>query len=475
MEALSSRLPPRQIVAGINARFFRGRPSTSLAEAGVLIHIFDNQGDLDGHMYERPGFSETFYSTSVITYRKPQIWNSRKHEDGGLIMAANTEILCGFDHDQGTGGQRNGGCPESWSPEQTLQVLRSGEPATAYWINEFIVGRQYWESHFVDALEAFVITHGAGEAVRNAHRNHLQKHGKCASQVPLVRYYPPKCCEQLQIGADAFVDVSPPPPDGSICATFLSPSCITGRSLVPGWYGFCDAIREMEACKRSYAWSNLGEPIPCTWDELAGGCRMNPGGCKESPPQQPPAKPPPSPPPPACPPPPPSPPLPACPPSPLPRAPHVPPAWPPPESPPPPKLLMIEGGKVVLMGVDLGVASGLPVLVVFTLCGVLTFFGLTFHLGSRLGRTSVSAEDRHHGRKQKRTTPNAGNKDSERSATTKKQQKPKKQMICSHPCPMPRAARKATGFSVGFSQVAQQEAPDVHGADEEGAFVYELD
>lgn len=77
MEALSSRLPPRQIVAGINARFFRGRPSTSLAEAGVLIHIFDNQGDLDGHMYERPGFSETFYSTSVITYRKPQIWNSR--------------------------------------------------------------------------------------------------------------------------------------------------------------------------------------------------------------------------------------------------------------------------------------------------------------------------------------------------------------------------------------------------------------
>ena len=137
MEALSSRLPPRQIVAGINARFFRGRPSTSLAEAGVLIHIFDNQGDLDGHMYERPGFSETFYSTSVITYRKPQIWNSRKHEDGGLIMAANTEILCGFDHDQGTGGQRNGGCPESWSPEQTLQVLRSGEPATAYWINEF--------------------------------------------------------------------------------------------------------------------------------------------------------------------------------------------------------------------------------------------------------------------------------------------------------------------------------------------------
>ncbi len=313
----------RNVTAGINARYVRGRPSTSLAKAGVIVHVFDEQGNYDGAMK-----GSDFYSVSVINVRKPGVWQDGGVAPGGLLMAADAEVLCGFSYDHGTGGQHNGGCPDTWTPEQTLKVLKEGEPVEAYWINEFIVGRDYWERTFPHGVEAFLILDSWNEqSVRGAYKQFLRTHGLCATDVPLLRY---SMRAEHAKGHDAFVDVSPPPPAGSPCRPWEPPPCVEGRALVPGWYSNCSHAL---VCERSFAWSLYGEPIPCV--RTAGSCTESPIGCVDSPPPQPP---PPLPPPPL----PPAPPLPPPPAAPPPTSPppSPPPAPPPPLMPPPPPTLL---------------------------------------------------------------------------------------------------------------------------------------
>lgn len=249
----------------------------------VVCHaVFDGQGNRNAHM----GAHTTFYSASVISVRKPLVWRGGE-TGGGLLMSAHTEIMCSYDHDQGTDGQLYGGCPdltheERW--EQFLQVLRAGEPQTAYWINEIIVGRDDWETNLPGVVEAYVITSGDGEAIRRAHKRFLQSYQLCAADVPLLRYSP--TWDQPRDG-DAFADVSPPPDAEQGCQAWRQDPCIADRSEVPGWYATCSAIDQAVRCARHFAWSSRGEAVACSWTPSSptepAQCRMNASACADSP------------------------------------------------------------------------------------------------------------------------------------------------------------------------------------------------
>lgn len=175
----------RSVFRGINARFRRGRPSTELLEAGVLVHMFDKQGLLNTRLVKwgRPGGGE-FYSGSIIRTAKAFVWGGGDIS-GGFVLAPSTQILCAYDHDQGTDGQANGGCPidHEWSGDDLLAVLEAGAPQTAYWINEIIVGGAAWERSLPGGVEAFFTSGGRGaDQLRAAHRAFLEEHGLCASQ-----------------------------------------------------------------------------------------------------------------------------------------------------------------------------------------------------------------------------------------------------------------------------------------------------
>ena len=278
----------------------------------------------------------TFFSCSILNMRKPKLYQDGD-SGGGLLLTSDTPLLCIYFYDHGTGTNTNGGCPDTWTPEQTLAVLKKDEPDSASWYNEAIVGRAYWHTHWPKALEAFIIHDYGGDggaqterAIREAHRKFLEEQHLCASQVPLLRY---KWYDRHDNGV-GFEDISPPPSAG--CHAWQPPPCIEGRATVPGSpRADCTAVAEQRECERAYAWALSGEPVPCEWSRDAGSCIMSPTGCVSSPPPSPP--PPPSPTPLSPPPPPPSPlapptppPSPSSPPPPSPSAPPPSPSLPPP-------------------------------------------------------------------------------------------------------------------------------------------------
>ena len=151
----------------------------------MLVHMFDKQGLLNTRLVKwgRPGGGE-FYSGSIIRTAKAFVWGGGDIS-GGFVLAPSTQILCAYDHDQGTDGQANGGCPidHEWSGDDLLAVLEAGAPQTAYWINEIIVGGAAWERSLPGGVEAFFTSGGRGaDQLRAAHRAFLEEHGLCASQ-----------------------------------------------------------------------------------------------------------------------------------------------------------------------------------------------------------------------------------------------------------------------------------------------------
>lgn len=126
------------------------------------------------------------------------------------------------------------------------------------------MGGLSWQASLPRAIEAFLITHGDGRAVREQHANFLRAFKVCSWQVPLLRYTPGK--------SPAFSEVES---SGVGCtpkaATSVAATSVAGRVSTQGW---CSSLTP-GGCEHSFMWSAFGEPLPC---KLVGGrCRASAG------------------------------------------------------------------------------------------------------------------------------------------------------------------------------------------------------
>ena len=195
---LSTALAPSMPSAGevahaIAARYERGGPSGSLSESGVLIHMLDGYEDPDKPWeicHEVCGRSEVdSISGSLVSRAAPRIFQGSKG-GAGLVLAPDTEILCAYPSDAGTGGQPNGGCPAGWSAQLQLKAVLEAQYSQSYvTYNEVVVGSMFYEAALPHLVEAFLFVgdwhYGAASA---AHSSFLQTFGLSAAQVPLLRY-----------------------------------------------------------------------------------------------------------------------------------------------------------------------------------------------------------------------------------------------------------------------------------------------
>ena len=97
-------VPPPDVAAGvvldrINARYFAGKPSNSLSEAGVLVHVLD--GGLNGGEPWLPGGAWRDYLSASL-------FNARKLPHGlysggtALVIAPSSKVRCAYPQDSGT-------------------------------------------------------------------------------------------------------------------------------------------------------------------------------------------------------------------------------------------------------------------------------------------------------------------------------------------------------------------------------------
>lgn len=129
----------RDIIQGINARYSRGKPSRTIENAGVLVHIFDDTEDWrNGRPWDLcvRGCDPVIdhFSASVINAKRPAVYAGPR--GGGLVLSADADFLCIYDHDYGTGSRANGGCadtPGARPQSQLLEALRDWDAPGAYW------------------------------------------------------------------------------------------------------------------------------------------------------------------------------------------------------------------------------------------------------------------------------------------------------------------------------------------------------
>ena len=189
-----------EIVARIQQRFDDGFPSNEARTAGVLFHKFDN--------YEMPGREwelcvdtpERFcpspvdhVSCSIVNRDRPHPWGYGMDDYVGVLLAADTPLLCGYFGDVGTGGAINGacgfctasGCVGGGRGYDVAEAIRLSDGQ-----NEIIVGQLHWAAHQPDIFEAIVyLSEEGGRAhAMEVHARFLAHFGLTASQLPLVRY-----------------------------------------------------------------------------------------------------------------------------------------------------------------------------------------------------------------------------------------------------------------------------------------------
>ena len=245
--------PPRAGARGVNARFARGHPSSSMEDIGVLMHQWDGQEDHDhGRPYQmcvercmcQGAFIHGRVSTMVIyqglhersdRVKVPLPFGNR----GGILLNPSVaQVDCLYPIDGGTyrlnsadrpgcsssfcrpgSRDRNGG----WSNACGF----NGAPATAYapkdmqtllelhrehgphykapgWhsgYNEVIINSRHYNAHLPDSVEGFFYPRGANPVtgdlgygitvdVRKVHRDFLAKYSLTAEQVPLLEFDP---------------------------------------------------------------------------------------------------------------------------------------------------------------------------------------------------------------------------------------------------------------------------------------------
>ena len=159
---------------------------------GVFVRSFDGMNDS-----EKPWLScfrgwcanmMDFLSACLINRMRPRVFKS----DGAGIVYQHEifrdGILCGFDHDGGTWGKKDGGCSEStqwpWKPDEFKQLINA-QHADTY--NEIIVRDTFADSNVPDVIAAFFFPRGDDEDfARSAHRTFMHEYPNV--QMPLVMY-----------------------------------------------------------------------------------------------------------------------------------------------------------------------------------------------------------------------------------------------------------------------------------------------
>ena len=244
--------PAHAVAAAINRRYEEARPSSVLAEGGVLLHIYDGYGSERAPWQfctddcER-GPIDTL-SSSLISRRLPWIFEAEARWGAvGFILAPDVEVLCAFYHDAGSGGHPNGKCP--WPPNSgphtelphtgrplgevmvehfdacaggetgeryhgTGHFMRNGHCGSGY--NEVMTSWTFWESNLPWAIEAFVYATDGGpdghfernrERARGIHRAFLANFGLAPREVPLLFY---RCGPGGPDGGQPFTEATAP-------------------------------------------------------------------------------------------------------------------------------------------------------------------------------------------------------------------------------------------------------------------------
>ena len=202
-------------VDDVNRRFTEGRPSDSLADAGVVIHMFDDFEDWDGG---RPWMvcsslrcrgEVDHLSASLINRRVPHLYQV-PGGGAGVVVSPTVRLACSYAYDSGTQGKVNGGCGAvpctthpaawecSWPPDHLKQMMQAqegrgsaydGHSAGGSLHNELIISDIYWEQDLPRLIYAFVFTADAAEAkAREAHAAFLAYYGQSEAQTPLLRF-----------------------------------------------------------------------------------------------------------------------------------------------------------------------------------------------------------------------------------------------------------------------------------------------
>jgi len=205
----------------ISARFDRGAPSNSVADAGVLVHIFDGYEDPDRpwqicHDVCRHGPVDSL-SSSLISRKVPWLFSS-SWGTVGIVISPTVEIMCSFPADSGTGGHPNGRCKgadrasvgtenfyhgsstyNGKTLRDALEQQYSGSYRKSHFgasgFNEVIISSMYWERALPSAVEAFfyadserAVTQKQRLEIRQAHSAFLQYYGLTKEEVPLLEF-----------------------------------------------------------------------------------------------------------------------------------------------------------------------------------------------------------------------------------------------------------------------------------------------
>ena len=239
--------PPRRplrgedVVASINARFrtapyrFDWQADGSLADAAVLIHVFDGweltvYGE-NGRQFRAYSSDKDIMSTSLIwADQRPQsvpqhpivVFNRGLEGVQGVVFRPgdSTRLRCCTAQDSGSGHCRKGFCPhrtideaEAFVAEERSGGGRWGPPddfgRCSYkpedfgpylyqdwsflkdnrggWdsYNEVIVDGRHWTDHLPHTIEAFF---GTGALAREQHSAFLREFGLSSDQVPLMAF-----------------------------------------------------------------------------------------------------------------------------------------------------------------------------------------------------------------------------------------------------------------------------------------------
>jgi hypothetical protein len=189
----------RDVVIALNARYRAGHASNVLAEAGVLVHVFDQLEDWGNDRGYRPcrsGWCNGHFdheSCSVINTHLPAIFHS---SDGGVVLASSVPIACSFPFDGGTQGKtieqlcnrtqcspaKHWDC--SFGPNQLGDMLRAHQSRGGGGYNEVVVSSRTWEERLPWSVEAFI----DGGRAAAAHRSFLRDFPDRRGRTPLVKY-----------------------------------------------------------------------------------------------------------------------------------------------------------------------------------------------------------------------------------------------------------------------------------------------
>lgn len=161
----------------LNARYQGGHPSSDLAQAGVLVHIFDSTTD---HKTGRlQPWAPPFLSASLVSAQAGGLFNSDNGLNGWVLSPEHVQISCAWHTDGGTSGRKAlpgcvagctcpgyagevmEWCSSSWGgycpyrPAALVDMLKNHrDPVGGTRYNEIILAGSAWQRSLPDSIEA---------------------------------------------------------------------------------------------------------------------------------------------------------------------------------------------------------------------------------------------------------------------------------------------------------------------------------